>query len=709
MKTVSVKRSDGSLKVQTIPSPHGGDGLVSLRVFASLLSAGTERMFLDFAGKSLLQKARSRPDLVKKVLQKIKSDGFATASSIVREKLDESIPLGNSCAGVVISSSDGAIAPGSLAAASGVRYANHAEQISVPAALVTPVPVGVTPAEACYVTLASIALHGVRSATPAIGEVGAVIGCGLIGQIAVQLLAAQGCRVVAVDPVKEKVEIARKLGADLGAVLGVDDVRTMALSATQGFGVDFVLVCAATSTSEPIVLAADLCRDRGRIVSIGATGLDLPRLPFYEKELSFVISRSTGPGRYDPVYEEGGVDYPIGYVRWSEGRNFDTVLDLMARGKLDVKMLTTHVFQVDRAEEAYELIRSGREPFLGVVLEYPEREVERTVQLATRAAVGGPRSLSVLGAGSFARSVLLPAFREAAADFINIASASGLSAAEVGKKFGFQQAVQESDVLADGSNAVAVLTRHDTHARFAADLLGRNRNVFVEKPLALDPDQLESIREALASSRGILMVGFNRRFAPATAEIRSAFSTIGEPLVMSVRVNAGTVPRDHWIQDRRIGGGRIIGEACHFVDWMTFVCGALPVEVHALAVAARRHDFPSRDQSVVTIRFENGSVGSLVYVARGGARLPKERYEVFAGGVAAVIDDFRSLTIYRMGRTKVAWRGRQDKGHRAEVRAFLDAVSEGGNPPIPYSELFAVTSATFAAEESFRTGAPCSV
>ncbi|MHB0971887.1 MAG: bi-domain-containing oxidoreductase [Thermoanaerobaculia bacterium] len=696
-----------------MPQPRARE--IMVRNSVSLLSAGTERSALEFDEKSLVAKARSRPDLVKKVLDRARRDGAVEAFKAAMTKLDEARPLGYSCAGYVEASGAdleaGSFVPGSPVACSGANYANHAEFVSVPASLVTRVPANVALEDACYVTVASIALHGVRLALPTLGERAAVIGCGLIGQIAAQMLTAHGVRVVAIDTAAAKVSLAQRLGAAVGAVIGRDDVKATVDSFTDGYGVDFVLVCAATSSSDPISLAADICRDRGRIVSVGATGLNLPRRPFYEKELSFFISRSYGPGRYDPLYEEAGLDYPIGYVRWSEGRNFEAVLELMSRGALNVAALTTHRFPIDRATEAYELIKGAGEPFLGVLIKYPgleEREAPIVLDpvRAEELPPGRDNSLSVLGAGGFARAVLLPAFQQEGARFGTIASSTGLSASDLGRKFGFAKIGSEADVLDDAASSVAILTRHDTHASLVGDALRRRKNVFVEKPLAIDQEQLENVREALADAAGILTVGFNRRFAPASRQLREFFADVREPLVMNVRVNAGMIPKTHWIQDDTIGGGRIIGEGCHFIDWMTYICGALPTEAHAYAVDAQRSDFPNRDQSIMVFRFANGSVGSLTYVSRGDTRLAKEHYEVFAGERSAVLEDFQKLTVYRDGKPRVAWKGAQAKGHREEVAAFLSAVRDGSGPPIPYEELFAVTRATFAAQQSLRTGSP---
>jgi predicted dehydrogenase len=714
VKQVVRSSRKGEIRVQETAVPRPGDGELVIRNSFSLLSAGTERSALEFDEKSLLGKARSRPDLVRKVVERARREGPIAAAQAAFSKLDEARPLGYSCAGIVESVGRdipaGLFQPGMRVACSGAGYANHAEFIVAPASMCTPVPDGVGLDSACYVTVAAIALHGVRQAQPALGERAAVIGCGLIGQIAVQLLAANGVSVLAIDTNAARVDLARASGARMGARPGHDDVNAAALSMSDGFGLDFVIVCAASDTSEPIELAAMISRDRARVISVGATGLTLPRRPFYEKELSFNISRSYGPGRYDPVYEEASIDYPIGYVRWTEGRNFQAVVELMESGALNVGKLTTHRFPIDQATEAYDLIRGAREPFLGVVLEYMEdRQSCLSGQAEARQAglpvlqTSDPNSVSFIGAGSFARTVLLPAFKSAGAGFRAISSAAGLSASDLAARFGFARTATQDEVMTSDAASIVIVTRHDSHARLAAEALRNGKNVFVEKPLALDEAELVDVLEAASSTKAILAVGFNRRFAPATIAVREHFAGRGEPLLMNVRINAGPVPLTHWIQNDEIGGGRIIGEACHFIDWMTFVCGALPVEVHAICVDARRADFPNRDQSIITIRFANGSAGTLTFSGRGDTRLPKERCEVFAAERSAVLDDFRKVTVYSRGRERVAWKGAQDKGHRQEVREFLRAVADGRRP-IGYDELAAVTRATFAAEESLRSG-----
>ncbi|HEX9616802.1 MAG TPA: bi-domain-containing oxidoreductase, partial [Anaerolineales bacterium] len=610
-----------------------------------------------------------------------------------------------------------------------------------------------------FATLGAIALHGFRLAQPGLGERVAVIGLGLLGLLAAGIAAAAGCHVLGIDLDPKRVALAQRMGAET-AVL-----RSQAEAAAQGFsrgrGCDAVLICADTASADPVELAGAIARDRGRVVAIGAVGLHLPRKLYFEKELSFINSRSYGPGRYDPAYEEGGRDYPFGYVRWTEGRNLEAFVDLLAGGRLDVHPLITHRIPIDRAPEAYQLITGkGAEPFLGVLLTYPGSESD--MKQATEAAYEpGPGSLppaivappsapptavrlGVLGAGNFATAVLLPALRKVPnLELVGVASASGLSAQHARDRFGFRYALSDDgsggSLLADPDiNTVAVLTRHDLHARQTLAALAAGKHVFCEKPLALHPEELDEIARALqtlenrtpaASSDGgsasrpagpesapaqdaerrdpnprpLLMVGFNRRFAPLAQRLLQFLRERQEPLVAHYRVNAGFLPPTHWLHDPEQGGGRMIGEGCHFVDFLTFLVGEPPVSVHGQALPDQ--GIYRGDNLALTFTFPDGSLGTLAYVANGDRAFPKERVEVFSGGRVAVLDDFRSLETVQDGKRQVLRsRLRQDKGHRAEWEAFTGAILSGGPPPIPYPDLLGVSRATFAASEALRTG-----
>jgi predicted dehydrogenase len=556
-------------------------------------------------------------------------------------------------------------------------------------------------------------LHGFHLAEPQLGENVAIIGMGLLGLLAGQMAAAAGCRVLGIDTNSQRVALASSLGL---SACSRDQAVDSAQAFTANRGFDAVLICADTSSNDPVELAAVIARDRARIVATGAVGLTFPRKIYYEKELSFVNSRSYGPGRYDPSYEENGRDYPIGYVRWTEGRNFEAVVEMLASRKLQVQLLISHRFPIDRATEAYEVITGKKkQPFLGVVLTYGEKEEEKSKRVEF-SVVGRPSSvvkLGVLGAGNFANATLLPAIKKVdGIELVGIASAGGLHAQNSAKKFGFAYAASSDDeILNDPNiNTVAILTRHDMHADLVVRALHAGKHVFVEKPLAINSDQLSVISDQLlntehpSTSLGagcLLLTGFNRRFSPLAQTLHSFLSSRTEPLHMNYRVNAGYIPLNHWVHDPAQGGGRIIGEGCHFVDFLTFLAGAAPVSVtaHALPDNGKYRE----DNVSMTFTFADGSVGVVDYLANGDKSFPKERVEVFCGGRVAVLDDFRALEMVRDGRRTTVKKA-QDKGWRDEWVAFAKAIREGGQPPIPYEQLVGVTKSTFAAMESLRTG-----
>lgn len=707
----NMKTGKTTIEEIPVPSPHAGQALV--KVAASLVSAGTERMVVEFAEKSLVGKARSRPDLFRQVVDKMKREGVVSTLKAAFNRLDQPIALGYSSAGTIVSLGDGNV-PGAAGmegfkvgqrvACAGGGYAVHAEYNLVPCSLLTPLPDPVDFESAAFTTLGAIALHGFRLAEPQLGENVAIIGMGLLGLLAGQIAAAAGCRVFGIDTNPQRVALASTLG--LSACL-----RDQAVDSAQAFtaarGFDAVLICADTSSNDPIELAAVIARDRGRIVATGAVGLTFRRKIYYEKELSFVNSRSYGPGRYDPTYEENGKDYPIGYVRWTEGRNFEAIVDLLASGKLQVQPLISHRFPIEKAPQAYEVITGKKKAsFLGVLLTYPvdatsvSQVVRFNSQVSKRDDVV---KLGLLGAGLFANATLLPALKKVAGiNLVGIASSGGLHAQDAARKFGFAYATSSNDeILNDPSiNTVAILTRHDLHAELVVKALQAGKHVFVEKPLAITPEQLETIVETIQVSP-LLTVGFNRRFAPLTQILHKSIVTRHEPLYMHYRINSGYIPLNHWVHDPAQGGGRIVGEGCHFVDFLTFLAGAAPVSVSA-------HALPDNgkyraDNVSMTFTFPDGSVGVVDYLANGDKSFAKERLEVFCGGRIAVLDDFRSLEIVHDGRRERIKKG-QDKGWRDEWVAFAKAIREGGQPPIPYEQLVGVTKATFAAIESLRAG-----
>jgi predicted dehydrogenase len=723
MKQVLQSYRTGELRVVDVPAPTALPGTVLVRTHASLISAGTERMVIDLAKKSLVGKAQDRPDLVKKVIDKVGKDGVVATARTVLTKLDAPIPLGYSVAGTVLErgAEVSRFKPGDRIACAGAKVANHAEFNVVPVNLCTPIPERVSDEEACFVTVGAIALHGLRCAQPTLGERVAVIGLGLIGQLALQLARAHGCRTIGIDLDPKKVELARACGAT-AAIQRQDDVAGAIAQLTAGRGVDIVLICAATDSNDPIELAGEICRDRGRVVAVGAVNLDLPRRPFYDKEIQFVVSRAYGPGRYDTTYEERGVDYPFGYVRWTEGRNLEAFLDLCADGALDVRPLITHRFPIAEAEQAYERITTPGSDSLGVVLTYPRDTIpSRTIDLPRTAAqtAGGAldaaRSLlsgrpsvevGVIGAGNFATSVLVPALARArGARLAAVASARGISARHLAERHGFTRASTSGDELLRDPHldAVVITTRHDRHADEVCAALAAGKHVFVEKPLAIEIESLQRVAAAARACNRVLLVGFNRRFAPLAQQLAEAFADRTGPLVMHYRVNAGPVPADSWIHDPLVGGGRILGEVCHFVDFVSFLCGSHPVRVTADSVSGAVEPTRNDDQVTLTLRMADGSLATITYASGGDPAYPKERIEVMGSGRLGVLNDFRSLEISHGGRRKTTRGLTQDKGHDAEMQAFIEAC-RGGRAPIPLDSLLATTLATFGALESLRTG-----
>jgi polar amino acid transport system substrate-binding protein len=712
MKQVLQSYRTGELRVAEVPAPTPLPGAVLVRTRASLVSSGTERMVMELAKKSLLGKAADRPDLVKKVADKLARDGIVATAKAVLGKLDQPIPLGYSAAGVVIDRGTGAEAfnPGDRVACAGAKLANHAEVNAVPLQLCVPVPAEVSDEAAAFATVGAIAMQGIRTAKLGLGERVAVVGLGLIGQLAVQLCKAQGCRVLGVDLDTKKVELAKTLGADAALVRSgpvLDEVARL----TQGRGVDAVLICAAAESDDPIQLAGEMARDRGRVVVVGAVPMNVPRRPYYDKELSLLQSRSYGPGRYDALYEGEGVDYPFGYVRWTEGRNLAAFIELCALGQVKTAPLVTHRFPIARAEEAYQLISGeSEEPFLGVLLTYPEiedapaRSVEVTPTLSTRKP--GALRLSLVGSGSFAAGVLAPELaRRRDLRLQTVVSARGVSARHLAERFGFERcSTDDGTALVDpGVEAVVIATRHDLHAAQAARALRAGKAVFVEKPLALDREGLAQVVRAAKESGRPLFVDFNRRFAPLAQKLRDRLADRKQPAVILYRVNAGPIPLDSWIHDPEVGGGRIVGEVCHFIDLCAALTGAEVVRVHCESVSGARAPLRNDDQVVLSLKLSDGSVASVVYASGGDPSQAKERIEVLCDGLSAVLDDFQTLEMVRDGKAARSIRLLKDKGHRAALDAFIDSAHSGVST-FSLRSLAATTLATFAAVEALQTG-----
>jgi predicted dehydrogenase/threonine dehydrogenase-like Zn-dependent dehydrogenase len=741
MKQLLQDARTGELKVAQVPAPQLLPGCVLVRVAASLVSAGTERASAEFAGKNLLSKAKARPDLVRDVIAKLRRDGLASTAQTVRSRLDQPQSVGYSSAGVVVAIGDGIvdINVGDRVACAGAGFAVHAEFACVPRMLVAKIPevdetsAQVSYEEAAFGTVGAICLHGIRTAEVGLGDVVAVIGLGLLGQITVQLLKAAGCRVFGMDLSQQRADLAIVSGAE-AACTSTREFRDLCFQNTGGLGVDSVLITAETPSSEPVNLAAELARDRAIVVAVGTVGMELQRKLYYEKELDFRISRSYGPGRYDVAYEQKGRDYPIGQVRWTETRNLEAFLQFIADGKLDLSSLITHRFPMEQATQAYNLIMGNtREFFLGTLITYTSAEhtvapnLSEKIFVATSAHPADSVGVGVLGAGNFAQNTLLPALKAIpGVSFLGVCNATGPRSRNAAEKFGFSYCSNsEAELVQDPKiKAVVIATRHNLHASQALAALHAGKAVFCEKPLCLNENELAALvcevstsapseETALAGTepgihRPLLMVGFNRRFAPMAVQMKKFLLDVHEPLAIHYRVNAGYIPADHWVNDPEQGGGRILGEVCHFVDFICFLVGASPVEVQAQTLG--NPGAYSMDNVVASLKFADGSLGTISYLANGDKSASKERVEVFGGGSVAILDDFRRLELFRNGRkqiTRARWK--QDKGHAAEMQAFVNATLGKVPAPIPFEQIVGSTLATIRLKNSCQTGQPLKV
>jgi len=696
--------ASGETLVADVPAPQVARGTLLIATRASLVSAGTERMLVDFGRAGWIDKARQQPEKVRQVLDKVRTDGVFATLEAVRSKLDQPLALGYCNAGVVLEV--GAGVEGFAVGDRVVSNGPHAEIVRVGKNLCARIPEGVSDEAAAFTVLGAIGLQGIRLAAPTLGECFVVTGLGLIGLLTVQLLRAHGCRVLGIDFDAGKLALAQRFGAEVCDLGHGEDPVARAMAFSVGRGVDGVIVTAATQSSEPIAQAARMSRKRGRIVLVGVTGLELNRADFYEKELTFQVSCSYGPGRYDPAYEQQGNDYPLGFVRWTEQRNFEAVLAMLAEGKLNVAPLVSHRFAVQDAARAYEALVNDLSA-LGIVLQYagaPASAGQRRIALgpAPPVSASGEAVVVMIGAGNYGSRVLIPALKRAGAQLDTLVTSAGVSSVHHGRKAGFAYASTdvETDAFANlRANAIVVATRHDTHARYATQALRAGKHVFVEKPLALTVEELAEIEQAHAAAPArLLMVGFNRRFAPLVTRMKALLDAVAAPKAMVYTVNAGAIPAGHWTQDRETGGGRIVGEACHFIDLLRFLAGA-PIESHT--VEPMRAQPP--DTVTIGLRFADGSVGTVHYFANGHKALPKERLEVFAGGRVLQMDNFRSLRGYGWPGLGRVWLWRQDKGQQACIAAFVDAVRRGGNAPIAFAELVEVARVSISAEEAVRS------
>lgn len=700
MKQILQSLKTGTTEIAEIPCPTVKRGQLLIRTTQTLVSVGTERMLVEFGKAGWIEKARQQPDKVRMVLDKIKTDGLKPTIETVFNKLDQPLPLGYCNVGVVMEVGNGVtgFSMGDRVASNG----KHAEVVAVPTNLCARIPDNVTDEEAAYTVIAAIALQGIRLVQPTLGESIVVTGLGLIGLVAVQLLRAHGCRVLGIDYDADKLALAKQFGAEVVNLSAGEDPVAAAQHFSRGRGVDAVIITASTKSNEPVHQAALMCRKRGRIVLVGVTGLELSRADFYEKELSFQVSCSYGPGRYDPNYEEKGQDYPVGFVRWTEQRNFEAVLDMLADGRLNVKSLISHRFAISEAEKAYELIANAV-PSMGILLQYPTVEEkpeaalrQQTVKLSSQPPLLSQQtkaSIAFVGSGNYATAVLIPAFKATGARMKAVASSGGVSGVHAGRKYGFEETTTATDaVLTDPeTNTVVITTRHDSHADLVCKALMAGKHIFVEKPLCLTLEELEEIEATYASLEAqgkapLVMVGFNRRFAPHVQKMKSLLDSVSGPKSFVMTVNAGAIPGDHWTQDKAVGGGRIIGEGCHFIDLLRYLAGA-PIAAHSRIVM----DSANEDTVSLQLGFTDGSIGTVHYFANGCKAFPKERLEVFAAGRVLQLDNFRKLKGY-------AWPGfrnmnlwSQDKGQKACAAAFVNAISNGGTAPIPFAEIVEVS------------------
>jgi predicted dehydrogenase/threonine dehydrogenase-like Zn-dependent dehydrogenase len=715
MRQVTQNYKSGRIRVDDVREPAIPRGGVVVRTAYSVISAGTEGMKVREGKMSLLGKAMARPDQVKKVLRTLRQQGPAATYDKVMNRLDSLSPLGYSLSGVVeeAGAEAGEFQRGQRVACGGAECAFHADVVAVPRNLVVPVPDGVSLRHACFATVGAVALHGYRRAEMQIGETAGVIGLGLLGQILIQILRAAGVRVLGVDVAPSRCQLAVSTGAV--AFAPDDPALRSAARALPGGGVDCVFITAGGSSNAPIELAVEMARDRARVVDVGKTRLDLPWNDCYMKELDLRFSRSYGPGRYDPVYEQKGIDYPASYVRWTERRNMAAFLGLLADGRVDLEPIITDVHGIDEAEEVYEAIGRG-ESGLGMLFQYPEAEEASPVAPSPKAAeargpTGGGVRVGFIGAGSYASTMLLPPLaRLRGVDLVEVATRTGISGANVQRRFPFKRASTDAAGLlaADDIDAVFVATRHSSHPPFVAAALRTGRPVFVEKPLAIDRAGLEQVRLAMADSgNDRLLVGFNRRFSPVVRELASVFQPRSSPLFMSYRVHAGQLEANSWYLDAS-EGTRFAGEGGHFLDVFAFLTGCRPLSVSASALRPGQAVADDRDNVAVTVTYEDGSVGSLLYLTRGGSRVPKEELEVFADGKTVQLHNFARLEIYSGDDRRVSGT-RVDKGQAAEMAAFVESVRSGGPMPIPIDSLFDTTVATLAVDESLRRGGPVSI
>lgn len=704
MKQLTQKLGSGDMIIQNVPYPQLGKGMVIVKNHYSIISAGTEGSTVVAARKSLIGKAKDRPQQVKQVIETLKKQGPIQTYRAVMKKLDAYSPLGYSSAGEVIEVGEGVaeFKVGDKVACAGVGYANHAEIISVPKNLCVKLDKDTNLKNAAYNTLGAISMQGVRQADMRLGESCVVIGLGLLGQLSALILKASGVTVIGVDVSEDAVKQAldNKV-VDLGLVRNATGIEEQIQNSTNGYGVDAVIIAAATTSLDPINFAGAVTRKKGKVVVLGAVPTGFERDPFwYRKELELKMACSYGPGRYDLNYEEKGIDYPLPYVRWTEKRNMEAFQNLISSGKINIDYLTTHEFEFDNAKAAFDLVVSKTEPFKGIALKYNTEKVANKEKIFTgKIEQLSKINISFIGAGSYAQGNLLPNIPvKNDVRRIGVLTNTGTTSKRISEKFKFQFcATKEEDILDNLTNTVFIATRHDSHGSYVLKCLKANKNVFVEKPLCLLESDLRKISKIQAKVKKAVMVGFNRRFSPLTKKLKLAIGN--NPMTMLYRINAGQIPIDNWIQDLEIGGGRVIGEVCHFIDYLTYLNGSLPVKVSASALPDANK---LNDTLNILIQFENGSSGIVAYYANGSKSMTKEYIEVFSSGVSATLNDFKELNIFGKTKKKKIKVFNQNKGQKEMVEAFVNGLLKNGQSPIAYDEIIAVTKASFKVLESIK-------
>lgn len=709
MKQLIQNFKSGELYVDDVPPPSLTPGFVLVANSFSLISAGTEKSTVSVGQASLLGKAKQRPDLVKQVMANIKREGLLATVTKVRTKIESLKALGYSTCGVVLASMDSNVefSPGTRVACAGQDYASHAEVVSVPQNLVVRVPDSVSDQEAAFTTVGAIALQGVRQADPKIGDHVAVIGLGLIGQLTCQILRANGCNVFGIDVSERMVGLAKTISADDAMTRNDQNLVTRIDAFTMGHGFDTVIITAGAQSNDPIELAGEILKKKGTVVVVGAVKMDLPRDPhYYRKEISLKLSCSYGPGRYDTQYEGEGIDYPYAYVRYTEKRNMEAFLRLLEKKALNLIPLITHTFDITDANAAYDMVLGNNpQPYIGILLQYPKSQEKNESIITCSPARTTSNRIGFIGAGSFAQSYLIPNIDKTIFSLDTVMTRTGVNAKSVATKFGFTKCTTDSsDILCNTSiQTVFIATQHDSHGQYVLEALRAQKHVFVEKPLCLSLVELEEIRNEVRKNPHLhLMVGFNRRFSSAAIKARSLLSS-GGPVAMQYRVNAGFLPKDHWTQTPA-GGGRILGEVCHFVDLAQYICDAAPVEVYAKRMTSISSSIKDDDNVHISIAMSNGSIANIAYLANGPKSMPKENIEAFSSGKSFVINDFRDAIYYSpKGDQKISCSG---KGHREEVRAFLDAIHNGTQTPISFESIYLTTLTTYKILDALNTGLP---